>query len=137
MCSWGRAATPHHEAGEDQKDLVPAGDVSGRGGDRQTCGAANEAHDLQPNAANFVYEKDGAHDADDQKQIDEASALRSQDVVVDEVGKASDVSRYVANRGGEDCRRKDTNAIGSEILKKPRNRGAMIVARMLVLLNRS
>lgn len=46
-----------------------------------------------------------------------------QDVVVDEVGKVSRVSRFMAERSGEDRRRKHANAIGAEILKKPWNRG--------------
>ena len=46
-----RHEVEQHESGEDEKELVAAGDVSGTGGDRQTCGASDEAQDLQPDAA--------------------------------------------------------------------------------------
>ena len=93
-----RHEVEQHESGEDEKELVAAGHVSGSGGDRQTRGAADEAQDLQPDAAGLVHEKNGADDTDDQQKVDEPRALGRQDVVVDEVGKVSRVSRFMAER---------------------------------------
>ena len=102
---------------------ISASCVSGSGSDRQTCGAADEAHDLQPDTAEFINKKNGADDADDQQQVDEAGSLGGQDVVVDEIGQASHVLGLVADRSGKDRWRKDADAIGAEVLKKPRNGG--------------
>ena len=70
-----------HEAGKDQHHLGAAVVVDRLGRDEETERATDETKYLQAHAADAVGEKDGAHDADEQKNVDESRALGGDHVV--------------------------------------------------------
>ena len=71
--------------------MVAPVDVSGERGEEQPDGAADEAEDLQPDAADPVGEHHGEQDADDQQHVDQRGALGGEDVVSDQVAEAADM----------------------------------------------
>ena len=91
--------------------------------EEQAHGTADEAEDLQPDAANPVGEQHGEHDADDQQNVDQCRALGGHDIVRDHVAEAADVIGLVADGDRQDDRREDADAIGAQVLDEPWHRG--------------
>jgi len=58
-----------HEAGKDQQGLRPIGEVGGQGRQKQTCGTAEEAENLERNSAYDVGQQNCEYDADDQQSL--------------------------------------------------------------------
>ena len=63
----------------------------GERGEEQSDGAADEADDLQPDAASAVGENHSEDDADDQQEVDQRGALGGEDVVGDQVAETADM----------------------------------------------
>ena len=111
-----------HESREDEQHFRAALVGHGLRRDEQSQGAADEAEDLQADAAGPVGEQDGEDDADQQQQVDQGGAFRGNHVVVDEIGQVPDILVLVADRSGEDGGRENADAVSPEILQEPRNR---------------
>jgi hypothetical protein len=56
-----------HEAGEDRQGLRPVHEVGGKSGEKQACGTAEEAENLQRNSAQNVCEQYRKDDPDNQQ----------------------------------------------------------------------
>ena len=82
--------------------------------------ASDESKHLQANATDPVGEQNGRDNADQEQQVDEGRALGCDQVVADDIGDAQRVRPLIADRRGEDGRRKNADAIGSEILETTR-----------------
>ena len=85
--------------------------------------AADEAQICRRMLPNLLTSRTANEDADDQQHIDQGRALGREFVIVDEVGEIAHMRALVADRGGEDGRREDADAVGAEVLEKPRDRG--------------
>ena len=72
--------------------------------------------------AHDVRERDGEDDADEQQGRGQRRALGRVDILQDHVGDAAHMVGCGAERGGEDGRRENADAVGSEILQEPRHR---------------
>ena len=113
-----------HEPSENQDRLgEPGCQVGGERGKEKPGGAAEKPEDLELHAAEFVREEDRADDADQKEDIQEGGALGGDHVVVDDCGQIGFAEVRVSQDRAEDCRGEDSDAIGAEILEKPRHRG--------------
>lgn len=112
-----------HESGEDEKNLGGAGEVEGEGGDEQADRAADESENLEADASDAVCEEDGGENADNKKDINERGTLGGEHVRVDDLGEIAGIGGCAADGCGEDGRGEDADAIGAEILEKPRDGG--------------
>src|SRR5262245_60940808 len=114
--------TEQHEAGKQQHAGQLSADMKRQRRQCQSGSAADEAHDLQPDAADAVGEHDRQHDTDDQQNSDEGGAFGGEDIALNELGDVAWVRDRGAEQGGEDGGSEDADAVGAEVLQEPRNR---------------
>jgi hypothetical protein len=89
-----------HEAGEDQQGLHPVHEVGGNSGEKQACGTAQEAENLQRNSAHDVSEQYRKDDPDNQQCGNQHRSLGSRNIVRDQVCDAAGMIRVRTDVGG-------------------------------------
>ena len=75
-----------------------------------------KVNNLQRNPADVTYQHDGQHETDDQQQINGSRTFGGSHILGDKVGAAA--QRHCRHDG----RRKDSDAVGRDVLQKPRHR---------------
>ena len=90
--------------------------------EQQAHGAADEAKNLQPDAADAVGKQHGKDDSHDQQHVDERGAFRRQDIALNELGRVAGMIDAGADQRGEDGGVKHSDAVGAEVLQEPWHR---------------
>ncbi len=77
---------------------------------------------MKANAAHAVGQQHGKGYAHDQQHVDERRTLGGQDVALNEFGDVARLRDAGADDGGKDGGGKHSDAVGAEVLQKPRHR---------------
>lgn len=81
----------------------------------------DKAENLQRHASEPVGQQNGRDNADDQENIDQGRTLGGNQIIGDQVGDVLRVLAFVADGGRQDGRREYADAVGAEVLQKPRD----------------
>src|SRR6202041_3066479 len=91
-----------HEAGENQNGLKASTDVNRDRSQQKADRAADEADNLQTNAAKLVGEQNGKANTNNQERGDHGRSSGGKDIVSDQVAQAAYMISLFAECGGQD-----------------------------------